>query len=166
MGDLGSEHGFLLLLFPVHLADGILLCSSRSGTTYLPISRRLFHQGDLKTGGLGEINKCRPTMPSPCLNKGSSSVSLCVPMLTGVLDWGTPPSLCSMQMRLASGFVPCWVWSQEFFGGLSTGSYSQQRHQTFWASLLPGDIKLHSSNILTGYQKKSSIGLCEKYCWK
>lgn len=77
MGDLGSEHGFLLLLFPVHLADGILLCSSRSGTTYLPISRRLFHQGDLKTGGLGEINKCRPTMPSPCLNKGSSSVSVC-----------------------------------------------------------------------------------------
>lgn len=83
MGDLGSEHGFPLLLFTVYLADGIL-CSSRSGTTYLSISRRLFHQGDLKTGGLGEINKCRPTMPSPCLNKASSSMSLCVPMLTRV----------------------------------------------------------------------------------
>lgn len=42
MGDLGSEHGFLLLLIPVHLADGIfcallalalLLCQSAGASS-------------------------------------------------------------------------------------------------------------------------------------
>lgn len=60
---LRSEHILLLLLLQVHLAHGAT--SGSGATSSLSMSRSLFPQGDLKTGGFGKITKCYPIMPSP-----------------------------------------------------------------------------------------------------
>lgn len=139
MGDLGSEHGFLLLLIPVHLADGIFLWSSSSGPTSLPISRSLFHQGDLKTRGFGKINKLQQIMPSIQFEQGILiCVSLCHPVCQGLRDIS-----CPMHQGDEGGLGLCALLS------VVPGVLWQPQHRVLTAvkapdflSLLPGDTKL------------------------